>query len=134
MVSFSTLEYMNMCSYIQGVASRKNPARTPLSETQLEEVARRFRTLGVPSRLRVLDALMAGPLSMTDLAEATGLTQSNLSRQVTELEQAGCVERTRLGREVEVSISDPSLRRLCELVCGALEERASHRHAALRRS
>lgn len=107
--------------------------RAALSEAQLEAMARRFRALGVPSRLRVLDALMAGPLSMGALEEATQLTQSNLSRQVTELEQAGCVVRDRKGREVQVRISDPSLKRLCEIVCGAIERRAERTHASLRR-
>ena len=107
---------------------------TPLSEAQLEALARRFRALGVASRLRVLDALMVGPLTMGELEHATGLSQSNLSRQVTELEQAGCVARARLGREVEVRIADPSLKQLCELVCGSLERQASAAHASLRRT
>lgn len=92
-----------------------------LPEHLLEAVARRFRALGVPSRLRILNALMNGPLGMGDLEDATGLEQSNLSRQVTELEREGCVTRTRAGRTVEVEIADPSLHALCKLVCGALE-------------
>ena len=103
-----------------------------LSEAQLEAVARRFRALAVPSRLRVLNALMTAPLGMSALADATGLAQSNLSRQVTELEEAGCVTRSRAGREVCVEISDPTLRELCELVCGALERQASQQQRALR--
>jgi len=95
-----------------------------LPEELLEGVARRFRALGVPSRLRILNVLMGGPQSMSALEEHTGLEQSNLSRQVTELERAGCVVRARAGRTVEVEISDPTLRELCELVCGALEDEA----------
>lgn len=89
----------------------------------LEAVARRFRVLGVPSRLRILDALMGGPLGMSELEQATGLEQSNLSRQVTELEREGCVARRRAGRSVEVEIADPTLFELCDLVCGTLAER-----------
>ena len=70
-------------------------------EEHLEAAARRFRTLGVPSRLRILSALMDGPLGMAELESATGLEQSNLSRQVTELEREGCVARLRTGRTVE---------------------------------
>lgn len=92
-------------------------------EAMLESVARRFRALGVPSRLRILSALMDGPLGMAELTARTGLEQSNLSRQVTELEREGCVVRRREGRSVEVEIADPSLRRLCELVCDALGAR-----------
>ena len=113
--------------------AKKNPRHQPLSEAQLEAVARRFRALAVPSRLRVLNALMNGPLSMSELADATELAQSNLSRQVTELEIAGCVARERDGREVHVHIADPTLRQLCELVCGSLAQQATDAQRALRR-
>ncbi len=108
--------------------SRPEPALGSAHETLPEEllaaVAARFRVLGTPSRLRILDALMAGPMGMTALGEATGLEASNLSRQLAELERAGCVSRTRVGREVQAQVSDPSLRELCELVCGALRNQA----------
>lgn len=113
------------------MAARKR-RRPPLTATQLEAVARRFRALGVASRLGVLDALMNGPLPMAELADATGLSQSNLSRQVTELELAGCVARQRRGRQVEVAIADPTLEQLCELVCGALQRQASATSSSLR--
>ena len=120
-------------SYFQAMPSRNRKKRhQPLSEAQLEAVARRFRTLGVASRLRVLNALMDGPLAMSALVEATGLSQSNLSRQVTELELAGCVARRRDGRLVTVEIADPTLAQLCELVCGSLQQQASDAHASLR--
>jgi DNA-binding transcriptional ArsR family regulator len=105
-----------------------------MPEGVLDAVAERFRALSVPSRLRILNALMGGPSSMGALSEATGLEQSNLSRHVTELERAGCVRRRRAGRTVEVEIDDPTLLQLCDLVCGSLAERASQTHAALRRS
>jgi ArsR family transcriptional regulator len=121
---------MSNGSYKQGMAPRISP-HTPLSEAQLELVAERFRALAVPSRLRVLNALMGGALGMSELAEATGLQQSNLSRQVTELERAGCVARVRDGREVTVQIADPTLAKLCELVCGALQRQANEERARL---
>jgi len=102
------------------MATRKTQKRA-LPEHLLEVIARRFRTLGVTSRLRILNALMEGPLGMSELEEATELEQSNLSRQVTELEREGCVARRREGRRVEVEIADPTLRDLCALVCGSLE-------------
>jgi len=103
----------------------KRKHKEALPEELLEAVARRFRTLGVPSRLRILNTLMDGPLGMAELELATGLEQSNLSRQVTELERDGCVVRLRNGRTVEVELADPSLRELCALVCGALTRRTA---------
>lgn len=108
------------------------PTHPRLSDEALEAVARRFGALSSVSRLRVVNALMDGPLRLAELQERTGLSQSNLSRQVDRLEQAGCVRRDRRGREVEVSIADPTLGALCELVCGALERRTEERLRAFR--
>lgn len=105
--------------------SKARPVHAPLTDGQIDQVAARFRALSEPSRLRVLNALMDGPRGMGDLMQFTGLRQSNLSRQVTELERAGCVARERRGREVVVWIADPSLAALCELVCGALRKQAA---------
>lgn len=107
------------------------PEHQPLPEALLHAVAARFRVLGTASRLRILDALMEAPLPMSELVARSGLEQSNLSRRVSELEAAGCVRRMRRGREVVVELADPSLRRLCELVCGALREQADARRSAL---
>lgn len=108
-----------------------SPVRGPLPPALLASIADRFRALGSASRLQVLSALMGGPLGMADLVAATGLEQSNLSRHVRELERAGCVSRLRSGRTVEVEICDPTLMDLCDLVCGALRERAEAEHVRL---
>ena len=112
-------------------ATTSAPAKGPLPPALLTSVADRFRVLGSVSRLQVLNALMGGPLGMAELMAETGLEQSNLSRHVRELERAGCVARRRSGRSVEVEISDPTLMALCDLVCGALRERAEAEHARL---
>jgi DNA-binding transcriptional ArsR family regulator len=103
-----------------------------LSPAQLEAVARRFAALSAPSRLAVVDALMAKPLSMGELQQATGLGQSNLSRQVAELENAGCVRRRREGRGVMVEIADPTLYEICGLVCAAVTRHAEAQSRELR--
>ncbi|MFM8979454.1 MAG: ArsR/SmtB family transcription factor [Planctomycetia bacterium] len=94
-------------------------------------MAARFQALAAPSRLRVLDTLMQGPLGLGALAARAGLSLSNASRQVAALEQAGCVQRRREGRELTVAIADPTLVELCALVCGAIARRAQHEQAAL---
>lgn len=95
-----------------------------LSPEALRRVAERFRVLGSASRLAIVNALMSGPRSMSELADATGLEQSNLSRHTAELERAGCVARRRDGRQVFVEIADESLYELCEIVCGAIRGQA----------
>lgn len=103
----------------------------PLSAAQVRAVAARFQALAAPSRLRVLNTLMQGPLGLGALAQRAGLSLSNASRQVAALEAAGCVERRRDGREVTVAIADPTLVDLCALVCGAIAQRARREQAAL---
>lgn len=104
-----------------------------MPDALLEAVARRFRTLGAVSRLRILSVLMHGPRTVGELVVQTGLSQSNLSRQLTELEADGCVLRQRRGRAVEVSIADPQLQALCDLVCDTVIDRASQTSNALQR-
>lgn len=98
------------------------PHHPPLSDELLEAVATRFRLMGATSRLSILNALLDGALTMSELKERTGLEQSNLSRRVSELEQGGCVRRRRAGRRVVVEVADSSLEELCKLVCGSLKE------------
>ena len=97
------------------------PGASSLLPTRaLEAAAHRFKTLSSPSRLKVLNALMGGPVNIGTLTELTGLEQSNLSRHVAALEQSGCVERRREGQHVVVEIVDPSLKPLCDIVCQGL--------------
>lgn len=114
---------------------RRGKTKPPeMSDEALELVARRFRALGSSSRLRILHSLMGTDCSISELVEATGLKASNLSRHLSDLEQEGCIRRVRDGKEVIVSLIDESLRDLCELVCGALQQKLdTHRSALPRR-
>ena len=61
----------------------------PLGEEALRQVARRFAVLGEPMRLRILQALMDGERPVNALVEATGGTQTNVSRHLQTLASAG---------------------------------------------
>ncbi len=54
----------------------------PLNDGQIQEAARLFATLSEPSRLRLLQALMGGPMTVTELVEATDMRQGNVSKQL----------------------------------------------------
>ncbi len=105
--------------------------QTSLSETQIVEAARLFRTLSEPARLRVVKALMGGPLTVGELVTATGMKQGNVSKHLGILRAAEMVNRERQGNFIRYSISDPCLYDLCALVCGKLERDARHRLAEL---
>ena len=93
-----------------------------LTDDALELVARRFAVLAEPMRLRLLQTLFAGELNVNALVEATGGTQANISRHLQTLTQAHILSRRKEGLQVFYAIADPSIFKLCELVCGSLEK------------
>jgi DNA-binding transcriptional ArsR family regulator len=103
----------------------------PLHDSQIEEAARLFATLSEPSRLRLLQALMSGPMTVTELVEATGMKQGNVSKQLGILYGAELLVRTREGNFIRYAIGDDTTIQLCNLVCRKIENDALARVAAL---
>jgi ArsR family transcriptional regulator len=100
--------------------ARKQPR--PLTDDALRLIATRFAVLGEPMRLRLIHALFAGEKNVTALVEATGGTQTNVSRHLQMLTHAHLISRRKEGLQVFYTIADPTLFQLCELVCGSLEK------------
>lgn len=96
---------------------------TSMGPEALELVAARFRVLGEPSRLRLLQILHGGEQNVSALVAASGLTQANVSRHLQTLAGAGMVGRRRDGQSVVYHIADPTIFTLCEHVCGSLQRR-----------
>ena len=96
--------------------------RGPLTDEALELVARRFAVLSEPLRLKLVHALFDGEKSVNTLVAATGATQANVSRHLQTLTHAHILARRKQGLQVFYSIADPSIFKLCELVCGSLEK------------
>ena len=103
----------------------------PLPDPLVDLIAQRFRVIGEPLRIRILDVLRDGPLTINELTERLGTSQQNVSKHVGVLAQAGIVAREKDGTKVRCSIADPVIFDLCELVCGGLAEQASELHALL---
>ena len=102
------------------------PKRKPapfLTDETLDLVAARFSALSDPVRLRILNSLMNGELSVGELIEETGLEQSNVSRHLGVLRREGVVARRAEGNRGFYRIDDPSVVRLCEVVCESLINR-----------
>ena len=97
----------------------------PLPEPLVELISQRFRVIGEPMRIRLLDALRDGPMTINELTEALGASQQNVSKHVGVLAQAGILAREKDGTRVRCSIADESIFELCELVCGGLRQRLS---------
>ena len=101
------------------------PIPHPFPEALVDLIAQRFRVIGEPMRIRLLDALRDGPLTVNELTEALGASQQNVSKHVGVLAQAGIVAREKDGTRVRCSIADESIFELCELVCGGLRRQAA---------
>ena len=97
-----------------------------------ELVARRFRVLSEPSRLRLLDVLRERQeASVGELAEALDTSQQNVSKHLGILSGQGFVARRKAGTSVLYRISDPGVFELCDQVCSGIETQLSQLGALL---
>jgi DNA-binding transcriptional ArsR family regulator len=103
----------------------------PLPPELIELVARRFRVLGEPMRIRLLDHLRDGPATVTELQEATGASQQNVSKHLGVLMHEQMVSRTKVGNASRYEITDPLIFELCEQVCGGLRRNAEELNSIL---
>jgi ArsR family transcriptional regulator len=97
----------------------------------LDQIAERFRVLAEPARLRILNVLLAGERTVSELVEETGLNQANVSKHLGLLRNSSFVDRRKEGLYAYYSVSDPSVGVLCEIMCGRLEEQAAEQAALL---
>ena len=96
----------------------------------LELIAARFKVLSEASRLKLISALQSGEKSVSELVEATGLNQANVSRHLQSLTESGILRRRKDGLNVIYAIADASIFDLCDLVCGSVQKRlAEHTKA-----
>ena len=84
-----------------------------------------FKALGDPSRLRLLQVLLAEgvPLSQGDLARQAGLSIPNASKHLTLLHREGLVSRSSQGNQVHFEAIQPLVGQVCGLVCGFILDR-----------
>ena len=94
----------------------------PLPDELVELIARRFRLIAEPTRIRLLDQLRDGEQTVNTLAIRTGAGQQNVSKHLTALAEAGIVGRRKEGNHVYYRIADATVLELCEQVCGSLEQ------------
>lgn len=97
-------------------------AHTPLTPEVMELVAERFKALGEPARLQILQALRPGEQTVSELVEATGLGQANVSKHLQLLHGLGFVERRKEGLYVHYRLSGEDIFYMCDLMCGRIED------------
>jgi DNA-binding transcriptional ArsR family regulator len=103
----------------------------PLPDALVELIARRFRVIGEPMRIRLLDRLRAGEATVQELTEATGASQQNVSKHLGVLHEAGIVARRKERNQVYYRVADEGIFELCESVCGSVQRQVAELHAIL---
>lgn len=106
-------------------------AKTPLTPAVMEMVAHRFRALGEPARLQILNVLRDGELTVTELVEETGLGQANVSKHLQLLYSLNLVARRKEGLHVYYALADRGVMRICDVMCGRLESEEKARRRLL---
>lgn len=104
---------------------------TRLAPAVLDLVADRFRVLGEPARLTLLQALRDAPRTVGELAEATGLSPANVSKHLQILHAARFLERRKEGLYVYYGLAGTDIFRLCDIMCDRLAAEARRQQAAL---
>ena len=92
----------------------------PADDRRRAVSALRFRALGDETRLRILEELVAGEASVTDLTERLQVGQSLMSHHLRILRECGLVVDRRDGRWVHYMIAEPALAS-CKLLLYELE-------------
>jgi DNA-binding transcriptional ArsR family regulator len=94
----------------------------PLPDDLVVLIARRFRAIAEPMRIKLLDRLREGEATVGELSEALGASQQNVSKHLSVLADAGIVGRRKQGNHVYYRIVDAGVLALCEQVCGSLQQ------------
>lgn len=79
-------------------------------------------TLAHPKRLKIIDRLRVGELSVTELVEALEISQANLSQHLSVMRQKGIVITRREGLKVFYRLSNSKITQACDLMRQVLLE------------
>ena len=96
-------------------------------------IADYFKVLSETSRLQILSSLRDGPMNASEISEATGLGQANLSKHLKMLSEAEILSRQPQGVAIYYEIQDPMIFELCELVCDRLYARMQQKTETFKR-
>jgi len=109
------------------------PFRLPAAPVATDLVAKYFRGLGDPIRLRILELLRSGgELSVGELVDRLGLPQPKISNHLACLRWCGFIEARREGRTVYNRIADPRVPTMLDLAESLMADNAEHVAACCR--
>jgi DNA-binding transcriptional ArsR family regulator len=110
-----------------------SPFRLPAAPLATDLVAKYFRGLGDPIRLRILELLQnEGELSVGELVDRLALPQPQVSNHLACLRWCGFVAARREGRAVFNRIADERVEAMLQLAQSLLADNAEHVAACCR--
>ena len=98
-----------------------------MSPQLIELVAERFKALAEPARLQILALLRDREMTVSDLVNATGMGQANVSKHLALLLSLGYVARRKEGLYAYYG----RVFQLCDLMCARIESEVTSRKKAL---
>jgi DNA-binding transcriptional ArsR family regulator len=96
------------------------------TEANTTVLARFFRVLSDPTRLRIIECLEDGERSVGEIVDAVGGHQPRVSTHLACLRHCGFVEAERRGREVMYRLAVPGLGELLSRTADVAAPRAEH--------
>lgn len=95
-------------------------------EKFFETQAELCRAMGSALALEIMHLFRDKPISVSDIASATGQPQGTISRNLGLLRNAGIVVTQRMGNVVLYQVADIKLLQACDLMRKVLEEKIAH--------
>lgn len=84
------------------------------------EVADYFSVMSEPTRLKIIHAICQTERTVSEIVEATGSTQSNISRHLALMYRHGLLTRRREGNQIYYQMADDTLVELCRTACNRI--------------
>ena len=107
---------------VKKTSSAKKEAAKKKQEEMLYDLADLFKVFGDSTRIRILYALMGGPLCVSDLASELEMNQSAVSHQLKILKQNKLVKNNREGKSILYELADKHVKDILEIGQEHIEE------------
>jgi ArsR family transcriptional regulator, cadmium/lead-responsive transcriptional repressor len=101
-------------------------------DVSTELTAKYFRALGDSTRLRIVELLVDGPLTVTELTQLLRIPQSSVSNHLACLRWCGFVSSESRGKWTRYSVDNRKIRKIIELVRALVSANAEHVAACTR--
>ncbi|MPZ87980.1 MAG: metalloregulator ArsR/SmtB family transcription factor [Nitriliruptorales bacterium] len=102
------------------------PFRLPEQPVETDILAKYFRGLGDPTRVRILELLAGGERSVSEIVDAVAAPQPKVSNHLACLRWCGFVEGRREHRTVYYRVADQRVLEMLALARGLLTDNADH--------